>query len=56
MYTTSPTLLQRVRQRTDQAGWDRFVRLYTPFLYHCGMRLGLREADATDAVQDVTSN
>ena len=53
MYTTSATLLERVRQRTDAAAWDRFVKLYTPFLYHCGMRLGLAEADAADAVQDV---
>jgi RNA polymerase sigma-70 factor, ECF subfamily len=53
MYTTSATLLERVRQRTDHASWDRFVGLYTPFLYHCGLRLGLSEADAADAVQDV---
>ncbi len=53
MYTTSATLLERVRLRTDSAAWDRFVKLYTPFLYHCGTRLGLAEADAADAVQDV---
>ncbi len=51
MYSTSAALLERVRQRTDQAAWDRFIRLYTPFLYRCGMRLGL--AEAADAVQDV---
>lgn len=53
MYTTSATLLERVRLRTDRAAWDRFVKLYTPFLYHCGKRLGLAETDAADAVQDV---
>ena len=53
MYTTSATLLERVRLRTDRTAWDRFVKLYTPFLYHCGKRLGLAEADAADAVQDV---
>ncbi len=53
MHTTSATLLERVRLRTDRAAWDRFVRLYTPLLYCCGKRFGLAEADAADAVQDV---
>ncbi len=53
MYTTSATLLERVRLRTDHAAWDRFVQLYTPFLYHCGRKSGLEESDAADAVQDV---
>ncbi len=53
MYTTSATLLEKVRQRTDRVAWDRFVKLYTPFLYHCVLRLGLSEDNAADAVQDV---
>ena len=53
MHTTTATLLERVRQRTDRPAWDRFVTLYTPFLYHCARRLGLAESDAADAVQDV---
>ena len=53
MHTTSATLLERVRQRTDAVAWNRFVTLYTPFLYHCGRRLGLAESDAADAVQEV---
>jgi RNA polymerase sigma-70 factor (ECF subfamily) len=53
MYSTSFTLLERVRQPGDRAAWDRLVALYTPFLYHCGLRLGLSEADTADAVQDV---
>lgn len=53
MYSTSPTLLERVRHRSDAAAWDRFVKLYTPFLFHCCSRLGLQEHEALDAVQDV---
>lgn len=62
MQTTSLSLLERVRQqatsdsgnvRRDNEAWNRFVRLYTPFLYHCGMRIGLAETDAADSVQDV---
>ena len=53
MHTTSMTLLEHLRQPDDHAAWDRFVKLYTPFLFHCAMRLGLSDADAADAVQDV---
>ncbi len=53
MYTTSLTLLERLRQPTDQVAWDRLVQLYSPFLYHCALRMGLSDADAADAVQDV---
>ena len=47
------TLLERVRQQTDRAAWERFVELYTSFLYHCARTLGLADSDAADAVQDV---
>ncbi len=53
MYTTSATLLERVRLRTDDLAWDRFVKLYTPFLCYCAKRLGLSDPDVADAVQDV---
>jgi RNA polymerase sigma-70 factor (ECF subfamily) len=53
METTSPSLLERVRQPADQAAWSRFVQLYTPLLYAWTQRLGLQPADAGDLVQDV---
>jgi len=53
MYTTSASLLERVRQRDDHEAWGQFVRLYTRFLYRCARQCGLEDADATDAVQDV---
>jgi RNA polymerase sigma-70 factor (ECF subfamily) len=50
---TSLTLLQRLRQKTDAAAWDRFAQLYTPLLFHWARRTGLQESDAADLVQDV---
>src|SRR5687767_6036182 len=53
VYTTSHTLLQRIRQEGRPADWDRFVNLYTPLLYYWARRTGLQEADTSDLVQDV---
>lgn len=53
MISTSVTLLERVRQRADQAAWDRFVRLYTPFLFYCCKRFGFDDHAAADTVQEV---
>ncbi len=53
MHTTPASLLERLRQPGERAAWDRFVQLYTPFLYYWARRLGLQEPDASDLVQDV---
>lgn len=53
MNTTSPTLLERLRQPEERAAWDRFVRLYTPLLCGCARRLGMQDSDVHDLVQDV---
>jgi RNA polymerase sigma-70 factor (ECF subfamily) len=53
MDTTSPSLLERLRQPTDDTNWRRFVRLYTPLLYSWCRRLQLSEEDSADTVQDV---
>src|SRR5262245_23503524 len=53
MHTTSPTLLQKLREPHDQAAWARFVDLYTPLLLAWARRKGLQAADAADLVQDV---
>jgi RNA polymerase sigma-70 factor (ECF subfamily) len=53
MSTTSVSLLERLRQPTAAATWERFVRLYTPLLFYWARRLGLQEHDAADLVQDV---
>ncbi len=53
MDSTSPSLLQRLRSSDEQEAWDRFAEIYTPFLYHCASRIGLRDEAAADLVQDV---
>jgi RNA polymerase sigma-70 factor (ECF subfamily) len=53
MESTSSSLLLRLRQPGDQAGWQRFVDLYTPLLYYWACRMGLPAPDAADLVQDV---
>lgn len=53
MNTTSPSLLQRLRQPGEQCAWERFTELYTPLLYYWARRQGLQQQDAADLVQEV---
>lgn len=53
MESTSESLLDRVRERKDEAAWLRFVELYTPVIFGWARRSGFQEADACDLVQDV---
>ena len=53
MYSTSSSLLERLRQPQAEEAWGRFVRLYTPLLFHWARRAGLPRQDAADLVQDV---
>ena len=53
MLTTSASLLKRLKERSEQEAWKRFVFLYTPLLCCWANRLGAQEADADDLVQDV---
>jgi RNA polymerase sigma-70 factor (ECF subfamily) len=53
MHTTSPSLLEQLRQPDQPAAWDRFAELYTPLLYYWCRRLGLDGEEARDLVQDV---
>jgi RNA polymerase sigma-70 factor (ECF subfamily) len=50
---TPASLLERLRQPAQEQAWARFVQLYTPLLFAWARRLGLRDADAADLVQDV---
>jgi len=52
MNTTSASLLEQLRQPTNRASWERFVLLYTPLLYYWARKLGLREADSAEMVQE----
>jgi RNA polymerase sigma-70 factor (ECF subfamily) len=53
MYTTSVSLLQRLRQPAPHKDWARFVALYTSLLFSWARRLGLQDQDAADLVQEV---
>jgi RNA polymerase sigma-70 factor (ECF subfamily) len=50
---TSSSLLQRVRDVSDEASWREFVRLYEPVLLSYIRGRGLQEHDARDVVQEV---
>ena len=53
MYTTSLTLLERLRQPEPQDAWKRFVHLYHRLLFHWARKAGLQEQDAADVVQEI---
>ena len=51
--STRASLLERVKDRSDELAWSEFVRLYAPLVYSYGRRRGLQDADAADLAQDV---
>ena len=53
MFTTSVSLLERLRRPNQAPAWERFVQLYTPLLLHWARRAGLSPEDTADLVQDV---
>ena len=55
MYTTSISLLERLKTQHASQDWERFVQLYTPLIYHWARRKGLPVEDSSDLVQDVFS-
>jgi len=50
---TPASLLERLRYPAPSDAWDRFVRLYTPFIFHWARQTGLQTSDAADLVQEV---
>src|SRR5262245_19592477 len=53
MFTTPPSLLERIRDDPTREAWQHFVDLYTPLLYSWARRLGLSDHDAADLLQDI---
>jgi RNA polymerase sigma-70 factor (ECF subfamily) len=49
---TSTSLILRIQAR-DQIAWDRFTRLYTPYVYGLCRANGLQQSDAEDVTQNV---
>lgn len=52
---TSLSLLERLRDRSDDAAWHRFDDLYGPLIRRWLMRRGVNQQDADDVVQEVMS-
>lgn len=50
---TRPSLLLRLRDRTDGRAWEQFVDLYTPLVDGYFRRRGVTDADAADLAQEV---
>ena len=50
---THPSLLVRLRDRSDEQAWCEFTEIYGPVAYQLARRRGLQEADAQDLVQEV---
>lgn len=53
MYTTPPSLLERIRNPGEDQAWERFVALYTPFIFSLARKAGADREAASDLVQDV---
>ena len=49
---TSSTLLVRVRDHGDAAGWREFVAVYEPLIVAYACKQGLAEPAARDAAQE----
>ena len=49
---TRRSLLTRLRDADDQAGWREFFDTYWTLLYRVALKSGLTEAEAQDAVQE----
>ena len=53
MNTTSPSLLQRLRNPTNTSDWQHMVEVYTPLLHSWLRRWNVQATDADDLVQDI---
>jgi RNA polymerase sigma-70 factor (ECF subfamily) len=49
---TRQSLLERLKQWSDQGAWQEFFDTYWRFIYGCARRAGLGDAEAQDVVQD----
>jgi RNA polymerase sigma factor (sigma-70 family) len=53
MAETRVSLIQRVRDHSDQSAWAQFVEIYQPLITAYVRKRGVAEHDAADIVQDV---
>jgi RNA polymerase sigma factor (sigma-70 family) len=52
MAATRQSLLTRLKHHDDHAGWQRFFDTYGGVIHALGMRAGLSDAEADDALQE----
>ncbi len=52
-FTTSPTLLIRLRDGDDFRAWELFVEIYSPVIFSYCRRRNLQDSDAADVCQEV---
>jgi RNA polymerase sigma factor (sigma-70 family) len=50
---TRMSLIVQIRDGSNRAAWQEFVRLYGPVVYGFARKRGLQDADAADLMQDV---
>ena len=50
-YSTSATLLCRVKNQYDEESWEEFVEAYNPYIYSLCGKLGVKLQDRDDVVQ-----
>ncbi len=53
---TRPSLIVRLKDRTDDQAWSEFTEIYRPVVFRLACRRGLQAADADDLVQQVFSS
>jgi RNA polymerase sigma-70 factor (ECF subfamily) len=53
MSETRSSLLQRLRDRTDETAWSEFFEVYEPLLLAYIRSKGLQEHDARDVIQEI---
>lgn len=51
--TTRHSLIERLRDTSDEESWREFASLYLTAIYRIAVARGLQHADATDVVQEV---
>ena len=49
---TRKTLIERLDNWEDRASWDEFYRTYANFVFRVGLKAGLTESEANDALQE----
>lgn len=50
---TRYTLLERVKNRTDEESWEDFVEIYRPYIYRFVRRMNLNHEDSEDLSQAI---